>query len=54
MSDEKKCTLCETSSNDKPLMKATFKGKKAYICPTCMPAIIHGPGADQLAEKFKD
>lgn len=54
MSDEKKCDLCDTSSNDKPLIQAEFKGKAVNICPGCMPAIIHGPGADELAEKFKD
>jgi len=44
------CLNCKRSEEETPLLMLTFKGEAQYICPQCLPILIHRP--QQLAEKF--
>lgn len=44
------CLSCGTEGEETPLVTLQYKGKTLYICPQCMPVIIHHP--DRLAEKL--
>lgn len=50
------CLNCNASESEKPLLTIKFQGKELYICPQCMPVLIHKPAklAGKLpgAEKF--
>lgn len=50
------CLNCDTSEQEKPLLVIKFQGEDIYICPQCLPVLIHKPGtlADKLpgAENF--
>jgi hypothetical protein len=35
---------------DRPLITLQFQGKELYICPQCLPTLIHKP--HQLADKI--
>lgn len=56
MSDEKKCLVCEKSSNETPVTKFHYQESEFYICPQHIPVLIHRPqelvglldGADKL------
>jgi hypothetical protein len=37
---------------DRPLITLKFQDKELYICPQCLPTLIHKPY--QLAEKLPD
>jgi len=37
---------------DRPLVTLKFQGKELYICPQCLPTLIHKPY--QLSEKLPD
>ncbi len=37
------CFQCSRSSNDVPLIQLTFQGRYRWVCPQCMPALIHKP-----------
>lgn len=37
------CLNCGTSEQERPLISLKFQGKEIYICPTCLPALIHKP-----------
>lgn len=37
------CLNCSRSENDAPLIVLTFRGEPLYICPQCLPALIHKP-----------
>ena len=46
------CLNCGTSEQDRPLIPLKFQGKEAYICPQCLPALIHKPY--ELADKLSN
>lgn len=46
----KECLNCKTSENEKPLLVLTYKEETRYICPQCLPLLIHKP--QKLAEKL--
>lgn len=37
------CLNCKTSEKEKPLLVLEFQGKRIYICPQCLPVLIHKP-----------
>ncbi len=39
----KTCFNCNTTENDIPLLELNYKEKNLYICPRCMPQLIHNP-----------
>jgi len=46
----KQCLNCEKSEEQVPLLKMQFQGKEEYICPQCLPVLIHK--AEQLTDKL--
>jgi len=44
------CLNCNISEQDRPLITLKFQEKEVYICPQCLPILIHKPY--QLAEKL--
>jgi hypothetical protein len=44
------CLNCGSSQMDRPLIPLRFQEKDLYICPQCLPTLIHKPY--QLAEKL--
>ncbi|RPI94658.1 MAG: hypothetical protein EHM40_05890 [Chloroflexi bacterium] len=40
---ESTCLNCGTSDQDRPLVTLKFQGKELYICPQCLPKLIHKP-----------
>ena len=56
MSNEKKCLVCEKSSDETPVTKFYYQKSEFYICPQHIPVLIHRPqelvglleGADKL------
>ena len=46
------CFSCKKNDADVPLVRLKFAGKEIWICPQCLPALIHKP--DELAEKLSD
>jgi len=46
------CFSCEKDEGVVPLLKLRFAGKEIWICPQCLPALIHKP--DELAEKLSN
>jgi hypothetical protein len=46
MSDNLKinyCLNCNASENEIPLVHLLYAGKKAFICSSCLPVLIHRP-----------
>lgn len=39
---EQRCLNCGTSSEDRILLSAQYKGDPAWVCVTCLPQLIHG------------
>lgn len=37
------CLNCGTSELERPLITLKFQGQELYICPTCLPVLIHKP-----------
>jgi hypothetical protein len=54
---EKKCIVCETDSQQVPLVRLDYRDQEMWICPQHIPVLIHHP--EQLvgklpgAEEFK-
>jgi len=46
------CLNCGSSEMDRPLVTLKFQGKELYICPQCLPTLIHKPY--QLADKIPE
>ena len=46
------CLNCGSSELERPLITLKFQGKELYICPQCLPILIHKPY--QLTEKLPD
>ena len=38
-----KCFNCQVSENDKPVLKMYCMSKELYVCPQCLPNLIHNP-----------
>ncbi len=41
----KTCFNCNTTENEIPLLDLHYQGKKLFVCPGCMPKLIHNPAA---------
>lgn len=37
------CLNCNKTEQEYPLLKLTYQGKELYICPQCLPILIHKP-----------
>jgi hypothetical protein len=44
------CLNCGSSEMDRPLITLKFQGRELYICPQCLPTLIHKPY--QLGDKL--
>ena len=44
------CLNCNRTDEQFPLIALTYKGETLYICPQCLPNLIHKPQA--LAHKL--
>jgi hypothetical protein len=44
------CLNCSSSEQERPLITIKFQGQEYYVCPQCLPILIHKP--DQLADKL--
>jgi hypothetical protein len=40
---EPACLNCDRTDDQTPLLIMTFKGETKYICPQCLPVLIHKP-----------
>lgn len=40
--EEKKCTLCQGTSQERILLLAEYKGQEIRGCVACLPRVIHG------------
>ena len=47
---EKTCINCNRTDEVIPLITISFKGEDKYICPQCLPVLIHK--TQQLADKL--
>ena len=41
--DQKFCFNCKSAESDIPVVNMRFKGKELWICPRCIPSLIHEP-----------
>ena len=41
--DSPQCINCERTVNQVPLLTLTIQSGAAYICPQCLPTLIHQP-----------
>ncbi len=48
--NEKICLNCNRTDSQIPLITITFKGEEKFICPQCLPVLIHK--TNQLADKL--
>jgi hypothetical protein len=48
--NEKVCLNCNRTDKQIPLISISFKGAEKYICPQCLPVLIHK--TQQLADKL--
>lgn len=52
----KQCLNCDRSENEIPLMTLAYREESFYICPQCLPVLIHKPqnlaGKLEGADKF--
>ncbi len=39
------CLNCNASEQEKPLLAIQYQGQQIYICPQCLPVLIHKPAA---------
>ena len=46
------CLNCNKTEQEYPLLKLAYQGKELYICPQCLPILIHKPY--QLKDKIPD
>jgi hypothetical protein len=46
------CLNCGASEQEQPLLTLKFQGHELFICPQCLPTLIHKPYL--LAEKFSN
>ena len=50
--ESKKCFNCGKDEKEVPLVQLTFSGTPVWICPQCLPVLIHH--IDQLRDKLKE
>ncbi len=43
MDNNERCLNCERSSDQVPLLRLKYAGKENWICPQCLPTLIHKP-----------
>jgi hypothetical protein len=48
------CALCGTPEDQRPLLPARFDGREVHFCPGCIPSLIHGMPAEQMAQHLRD
>jgi len=52
------CLNCNATEQEKPLLAVKYQSKELFICPQCLPILIHKPanlvGKLPGAEKFGD
>jgi len=48
--ENNQCLNCGKTENETPLVPMHYKGKQAWICPACMPVLIHK--TEMLSEKL--
>jgi hypothetical protein len=48
--NEKTCLNCDRTDAQIPLILFSFKGEEKFICPQCLPVLIHK--TQQLADKL--
>jgi len=41
--DTERCLNCERSSDEVPLLVLKYAGRESWICPQCLPILIHHP-----------
>ncbi len=41
--DQECCVRCERTSDQIPLLQLKYAGKINWICPQCLPILIHKP-----------
>ena len=46
-----RCSLCNSSSNDIPLLLGMSQEKPFSICRSCMPLFVHGLPLEELRQK---
>lgn len=39
------CLNCNASEQEKPLINIKYQSKDMYICPQCLPILIHKPAS---------
>ena len=44
------CLNCEKSEQEIPLLRMRYQAEDVYICPQCLPILIHKP--EKLAAKL--
>jgi hypothetical protein len=44
------CISCEKTDQQVPLLQMVYQGKEVFICPQCLPVLIHKP--EKLEEKL--
>lgn len=44
------CLNCGSSEQEKPLLTIKYQSNEIFICPQCLPVLIHKPA--NLAEKL--
>jgi recombinational DNA repair protein (RecF pathway) len=44
------CIHCEKTDQQVPLLQMVYQGKEVFICPQCLPLLIHKP--EKLEEKL--
>jgi hypothetical protein len=47
---KEKCLNCEVNEDEKPLLAIRYQNEQLFICPQCLPILIHKPS--NLAEKI--
>lgn len=54
--NENRCFNCNTHENDKPVLNMQFGGHQLWVCPQCLPNLIHHPDKiyDALAKSVKE
>ena len=44
------CLNCEKNEHETPLLRIFYKDAEVYICPQCLPILIHKP--EKLSKKL--
>ncbi len=41
---DERCLSCERTSEQIPLLALRYQGNEFWVCPQCLPILIHKPG----------